>query len=141
MITIESGSWDALRGEASVIRYGVFVVEQAVPEELEMDTLDPACHHWLARTGDGEAVGTARLTPDRHIGRMAVLPEWRGRGVGRALLSAIQQHARDAGLETLHLNAQVSAIAFYEKQGFTVEGPEFMEAGIPHRAMYWSREH
>lgn len=138
MQSIESGAWETLRGDAAVIRFGVFVIEQAVPEELELDLLDPESRHWLIRNAEGAAVGTARLTPDNHVGRMAVLPEWRGRGLGRALLEAIQQYARETGIPTLVLNAQVQAIPFYEKSGFIVEGPEFDDAGLPHRVMYWS---
>lgn len=137
-VKIESGDWDTLRGEAAVIRFGVFVMEQEVPEDLELDLLDPDSRHWIARNVEGSAVGTARLAPDNHVGRMAVLPEWRGRGVGSALLQAIQQHARDNGIPILALNAQVQAIQFYEKFGFIAEGPEFDDAGLPHRLMRWT---
>ncbi|MEX0731330.1 MAG: GNAT family N-acetyltransferase [Aquisalimonadaceae bacterium] len=136
-ISIESGDWDRLRGEAAVIRFGVFVVEQNVPEELELDLLDDSSRHWLARNQNGEVVGTARLTPDHHIGRMAVLADYRGRGIGRGLVRAIQQHARDNGIPQLSLNAQTYAIPFYEKLGFRAEGAEFLDAGILHRTMHW----
>ena len=91
--------------------------------------------HVLALTADGSAVGTGRLLPDGHIGRMAVLRPWRGRGVGAALLTELLRIAQAAGLEDLALNAQTHAIAFYARFGFEPEGETFLEAGIPHRAM------
>lgn len=134
-IQIEHGDWDSLRGDAVVVRFGVFVLEQDVPEDLELDLHDPDCVHWLVRAADGDAIATARLSPDGQIGRMAVVPDWRGRGVGCALLRAMIRHARDTGLPTPHLHAQEQAIAFYEREGFIAEGPSFDDAGIPHRAM------
>ncbi|MCK8515791.1 GNAT family N-acetyltransferase [Methylonatrum kenyense] len=132
---IEHGDWDSLRSEAVVIRFGVFVLEQQVPEELELDLHDPDCVHWLVRAADGDAIATARLAPDGQIGRMAVMPDWRGRGIGSALLRAMVDYAREAGLPTPHLHAQEQALGFYERQGFIAEGPGFDDAGIPHRAM------
>lgn len=134
-LRIEHGDWDRLRGEAVLIRFGVFVMEQEVPEDLELDLLDPDCTHWLVRAPDGEAIATARITPDGQIGRMAVVPDWRGRGVGGTLLREIVRHAGEVGLPTPHLHAQEQAIGFYERQGFIAEGPAFDDAGIPHRAM------
>lgn len=136
-ISLESGDWDSLRGEAAVIRFGVFVIEQEVPEDLELDMLDPLCRHWIARDSRGEAIATARLTADNHVGRMAVVPDYRGKGVGAALLEAIKQHALETGIEELALNAQLQAIPFYEKLGFTASGPVFDDAGIQHRTMHW----
>lgn len=128
-------SWDEARLDARRIRELVFVREQAVPLELEMDEQDPRCDHALAYTADGAAIGTGRLLPDGHIGRMAVLKEWRGKGVGGLLLLALVEHARSRGHATLRLNAQTHAAGFYRRFGFDIAGAEFMEAGIPHVAM------
>ena len=126
---------DAL-GELRGVRDEVFVGEQGVPVELEHDALDPLCVHVLARVLDGTPIGTARLTPDHHIGRMAVRAPWRGRGVGDALLLALVDEARKRGWPEVRLNAQVSAIGFYERHGFQLEGERFVEAGIEHQAMH-----
>jgi predicted GNAT family N-acyltransferase len=117
------------------IRETVFVHEQSVPLELEWDALDPQCIHVIARADDGTAIGTGRLTPERHIGRMAVLREWRGQGVGDALLLALCEQAQRRGWREVALNAQVSAIDFYLRHGFEGHGARFMEAGIEHQAM------
>ena len=76
------------------VRVPVFIIEQQVPEELEWDDADPLSVHVLAREADGTPIGTARLTPDHRIGRMAVLQPWRGRGVGAAMLETLIQRAR-----------------------------------------------
>ena len=91
--------------------------------------------HYEGRLLDGTPVGTARLTPDHHVGRMAVRAPWRGRGVGDALLLALVEEARRRGWPAVHLNSQVSAIGFYERHGFRPQGERFMEAGIEHQAM------
>ncbi len=139
-IRIESGDWDSLRGDAAVIRYGVFVLEQNVPEDMELDLLDPVSRHWLARSPAGNAVATARLTPDHQLGRMAVLREWRGRGIGTRLVETIQQHALERQVAALILHAQLQAIPFYRRLGFLAEGPTFDDAGIPHRRMRWTAD-
>ena len=117
------------------VRTAVFVDEQRVPAQLERDALDPLSTHVLARAADGTAVGTARLTPDRRIGRMAVLPAWRGHGVGAALLEALVAHARGQRWPELTLHAQLHAMPFYARAGFVPAGAEFVEAGIGHRLM------
>ena len=80
-------------------------------------------------------VGTGRLLPDGHVGRMAVLRDWRGRGVGSAILSALVDRAAARGMGRLVLNAQTHAVPFYARHGFAAFGEEFMEADIPHIAM------
>jgi len=122
---------DALRA----VREPVFVQEQQVPIELEWDELDPVCTHVLARDADGAPIGTGRLTPERKIGRMAVLPAWRGRGVGDALLLALVDEAKRQRWPEVKLHAQVTALGFYAKHGFVPVGPRFMEAGIEHQTM------
>ena len=117
------------------VRDVVFVQEQRVPVEIERDALDPACVHVLARDADGRAIGTGRLAPSGKIGRMAVLGEWRGRGVGRAMLLRLLHEARDRGWSELSLHAQVDAEPFYMADGFLPIGDRFEEAGIQHQAM------
>ena len=125
----------ATLAELRAVRDEVFVGEQRVPVELEHDALDPLCTHALARVLDGTPIGAARLTPERHIGRMAVRAPWRGRGVGDALLLALVDEARKRGWPEVRLNSQASAIGFYERHGFAPEGERFIEAGIEHQAM------
>jgi predicted GNAT family N-acyltransferase len=117
------------------IRREVFVVEQHVPEALEWDGIDAACAHVLALDRDGRPIGCGRLLPDGHVGRMAVVAEWRGRGVGTALLAELVALARAAGHARVALNAQTHAMPFYARCGFAPCGEEYEEAGIPHRAM------
>lgn len=132
---VQRVEFDAALDELRAVRDEVFVGEQGVPVEREHDALDPQCAHVLARLLDGTPVGTARLTPDRHIGRMAVRAPWRGRGVGDALLLALVDEARRRGWPDVRLNAQVSAESFYARHGFESEGARFMDAGIEHQAM------
>ena len=134
MVSIELLDWPKAKAEAQRIRFTVFVDEQRVPPELEMDEHDATSVHALAFEG-GKAVGTGRLLLDGHIGRMAVLKEWRGRGVGRALLQALVQAARRRGDRDVVLNSQVHALGFYGAEGFKAEGSVYEEAGIPHQVM------
>jgi predicted GNAT family N-acyltransferase len=117
------------------VREAVFVREQGVPAELEWDDQDAGAWHWLAEAADGSPIGTARLLPTGQVGRMAVLPAWRRRGVGTALLQTVLRDAAARGVGGLWLNAQCSAAGFYERAGFRAEGPVFTEAGIAHRSM------
>ena len=132
---VELLDWEAARPLAAPIRFAVFVEEQKVPEEAEIDERDPHCVHALAWSDDGRPLGTGRLLPDGHIGRMAVLRQARGSGVGSALLRALMQAARRRGDRELMLSAQTHAIGFYERFGFVAEGEQYDDAGIPHRAM------
>jgi len=129
------GAWEDLGPQASRIRSEVFVHEQNVPPELELDPLDIQCVHAIAYAADGRAVGTGRLLPDGHIGRMAVRRPWRGRGVGSLLLAALMAEARRRGDREVVLAAQSHAQDFYARHGFEPEGETFMEAGIPHVLM------
>lgn len=133
--TVRTASWSDDRAVLQSLRRAVFVVEQRVPEELEWDEADALSLHALAQDSHGLPVGTGRLLPDGHVGRMAVLREWRGQGAGSALLEFLVLQARQRGMRRLQLHAQTHAIGFYERQGFVVQGGEFMEAGIPHRRM------
>ena len=132
---VEAGSWNDLGEQARQIRETVFVDEQRVPRDLDMDEHDAASRHVVARDAEGGAIGTGRLLPDGHIGRMAVLAGWRGKGVSRALLERLLEEAARLDQRRLALHAQTRACGFYRRFGFVEEGPEFMEAGIPHRTM------
>ena len=132
---VRRADWAADRDLLQAVRRAVFVVEQAVPEALEWDEFDAVSRHALAVAPDGAAIGTARLLPDGHIGRVAVLASWRGCGVGGALLQHLLDAARRSGLPEVKLNAQVRALGFYRRFGFVAEGEVFDDAGIEHRAM------
>ena len=131
---IELLDWERARGQAAPIRFAVFVEEQGVPFEIELDEYDPVSIHAVAFEGD-KAVGTGRLLPDGHIGRMAVLAAFRNKGVGAALLKELMQAAKRRGDREVALSAQVDAMPFYRAHGFVPEGDEYMEAGIRHQAM------
>jgi predicted GNAT family N-acyltransferase len=133
--TVRVASWSDDPAVLQALRRAVFVIEQNVPENLEWDEADAVSLHALALDADGLPVGTGRLLPDGHVGRMAVVRERRGEGAGRALLVFLIDQARRQGLRSLQLHAQTHAIGFYERQGFVVQGGEFLEAGIPHRLM------
>lgn len=133
--TIVIADWESLRKPARAIRFSVFIVEQRVPVELEWDEFDAVSLHAVAYGPTGEPLGTGRLLPDGHIGRMAVLQTARGLGVGSALLEALIGRAAGLGYPELILNAQTAAVPFYTRFGFAAEGDEFIEAGIPHRVM------
>jgi predicted GNAT family N-acyltransferase len=127
--------WRDAARELRAIRHAVFVVEQRVPESLEWDDADATSLHALARSASGEAIGCARLLPDGHIGRVAVLVAWRRRGAGSALLRRLIDEARARGHARVLLNAQVDAMPFYARYGFVARGDVFDEAGIAHRVM------
>ena len=135
IFNVRQATWSADSAELKGIRTEVFILEQRVPEEDEWDGLDPACLHALAVDAEGAPIGTGRLTPDGKIGRMAVLKEWRGSGVGTAILAFLVAAARSRGLDECQLHAQTHALGFYRRQGFEIIGAEFMEAGIPHHRM------
>ncbi|MBL0143187.1 MAG: GNAT family N-acetyltransferase [Betaproteobacteria bacterium] len=117
------------------IRTTVFVEEQNVPAEIEMDGRDGECAHALAESEAGEAIGTGRLMRDGRIGRMAVLAPWRRKGVGAAILDALMAEARRRGFRETYLHAQSHAQVFYARHGYVAEGEEYLEAGIPHIRM------
>ena len=127
---------------AQAIRFAVFVDEQRVPFEEELDEHDASAHHLLALLGD-RPVGTGRLVIEGEagrIGRMAVLPAARGQGVGGAILQGLVEEAQRRGLRTIYLAAQLHARSFYARHGFVAGGPHFLDAGIWHQRMDLRRE-
>ncbi|MFN3276728.1 MAG: GNAT family N-acetyltransferase [Paracoccus sp. (in: a-proteobacteria)] len=120
------------------LRRAVFIEEQNVPEALELDDLDAGAIHLLARDA-GRPVGTARILikgETGKIGRVAVLAQARGQGLGAALIRAALDALRTRpGITRASLGAQTHAIGFYQKLGFVAEGPVYDDAGIPHRDM------
>ncbi|KAA0011256.1 GNAT family N-acetyltransferase [Billgrantia pellis] len=136
-IEIREGGWAELGTQASEIRRVVFIEEQQVPLEEEWDGRDEASRHFLALR-NGIPLGTARLLPDGHIGRVAVLDKARRLGIGAALMRAAIESACRLGHAQVELAAQTHAIAFYENLGFSAYGDTFMDAGIPHRNMLLS---
>jgi predicted GNAT family N-acyltransferase len=133
--TIRILSWSEARPLARPVREKVFVDEQSVPRELEWDEWDERSDHAIVCDADGHVIGTARLAPNGRLGRMAVLRECRGRGVGAALLKALLGRARELSLSRVTLHAQTHAAGFYRRFGFSEYGGEFLEAGIPHFEM------
>ena len=132
---VEVASWQADQPYLRAVREQVFLVEQRVPENEEWDALDAPSIHALARASDGTPIGTGRLTPEKMIGRMAVLRDWRNKGVGDAILRTLLEQARARGWTELTLHSQTHAVPFYARLGFVQEGEEFEEAGIPHYVM------
>jgi predicted GNAT family N-acyltransferase len=133
--TIHLVTWHDGEPLLRAIREAVFMREQGVTAELEWDGLDDTCHHALALSATGDAIGCGRITPDGHIGRMAVLPEWRGKKVGSAILEALLDYARSQHQTSVEISAQVQALPFYQKFGFEAQGKVFQDAGMPHRKM------
>jgi predicted GNAT family N-acyltransferase len=136
------------RAAAYAVRYDVFVTEQQVPADLELDELDETADHFVAYDDD-RAVGAGRLVvepagfadadpqlgPVAHLGRLAVRPETRGSALGVALVAAIEARAAERGLRVVALSAQTHALGFYERLGYEAHGPVFDDAGLPHRWM------
>lgn len=136
MILIKS--WQDAKNEAYLIRECVFIEEQGVPEDMELDEFDPLAQHALAYL-DSQAIGTARLVtmPGNigRIGRMAVLAAYRRGGIGTQLLRTLLQKATSQNMVKIELHSQLSAIPFYEQFGFIAQGNIYDEAGIAHRDM------
>ena len=141
---VQVTSMEELR-EALAVRFRVFVDEQHVPADEEVDRYDASpsssdALHLLARV-DGVAVGTARLLLDAptsgpiHLGRVAVLAEWRRHDVGNALMGRLHDEAQAHGYRSVEISAQVQAIPFYERLGYVADGPVYLEAGIEPRVM------
>jgi predicted GNAT family N-acyltransferase len=134
-VSIRPATWQADRETLMSVRVRVFVEEQGIPAEEEVDETDPLCRHALAVTTGGEVIGTGRLAPSGKIGRIAVLPAHRGTGVGVAIVRHLVNQATELGLAEVYLHAQADSVGFYERLGFRAEGPAFDEVSIPHRRM------
>lgn len=133
--TVRRASWDVDGALLRGVREAVFVREQGIPAALEWDNADASAMHVLALDASGDAIGTGRLLRDGTIGRMAVLAAHRGRGVGRAVLAALIEAARERGDAEATLSAQTRVVGFYMRMGFTPVGEVYLEAGIPHQRM------
>ncbi|TCO78268.1 GNAT family N-acetyltransferase [Chromatocurvus halotolerans] len=133
-LSLRQADWDRDQGILRTLRETVFVQEQGVPADIEWDGKDAAAAHAIAELGD-RPVACGRLMPDGKIGRMAVLPEARNRGIGARIMTALIDQAMRRGLRTVYLHAQSHAAGFYSRQAFVQEGDTFVEAGIEHVAM------
>ena len=128
-------TWEQAQPTAGPLRFAIFVGEQNVPPGIELDDMDAKCVHAVAFDLDGKAIGTGRLLPDGHIGRMAVTKEWRRRGIGAELLTALMDEARKRGHKDVVLAAQLQAMEFYRSFGFEAEGKVYEDAAILHQSM------
>ena len=128
-------TWEQAQPVAGPLRFAIFVGEQNVPAGIELDDLDAGCVHAVAYDVDGKAIGTGRLLPDGQIGRMAVVVEWRRRGIGAEILAALTEEARKRGHAEVVLSAQLQAAEFYREAGFVAEGKVYEDAGILHQKM------
>jgi len=129
---MRSATWQADRAELEFVRRQVFVVEQKIPESEEWDDADKNSSHVLAFSEKRDAVGTGRIEPTGKIARLAVLAEYRGQGVGTAILTRLIEEARQNGFSQVFLHAQTHALNFYKKFGFVSDEEIFSEGGIPH---------
>jgi len=129
------GRWSEFRQQALPLRLAVFVKEQGVPLELENDEFDEQATHALVTDQEGRVIATGRLLTDGRIGRLAVASDRRSAGVGKRVLQALLDRARELGMSQVQLHARLEAEPFYTKFGFTSQGDVFDEAGSPHIQM------
>ena len=135
MPRIELMEWDKAQTIAGPIRFAIFVGEQNVPPGIELDDKDVECLHAVAFDDSGNAIGTGRLLPEGKIGRMAVVKEWRRRGIGALILKALMEEAGKRGHKEVFLSAQLQAAEFYREHGFEAEGKVYKDAGLLHQDM------
>lgn len=135
--TLKSGAWSELQAEAAAVRYAVFVEEQQVPLSMEMDSQDSSSLHVVAFDGC-LPIGTGRLLSNAHIGRMAVLANYRGQGVGALILQKLMAMAYKRGERAVYLSAQLHALDFYARYGFEPYGDIYQDANIAHRMMRYA---
>jgi predicted GNAT family N-acyltransferase len=133
-IRITSGPYEQSRQDIVRVREEVFIIEQKVPKNLELDDRDVFCVHAVAWL-DGKAIGTGRLDPKGKIGRVAVLQAYRGHGIGKEIMAELEAVARSKKMKRVYLHAQESVISFYENLGYTAYDEMFVEAGIVHQKM------
>ncbi|HXK34522.1 MAG TPA: GNAT family N-acetyltransferase [Dehalococcoidia bacterium] len=137
MIDVRIAATAEERDDAFAVRIAVFVDEQGIPRSEELDELDASAVHCVAYDGR-QPVGAGRLViADGYakVGRMAVLRERRRNGVGALVLAALEREAASRGVREVRLSAQLTARAFYERNGYTASGDVYDEVGIPHIAM------
>lgn len=134
MFSVKQGSWDQLQQDAKLIRELVFICEQNIPEQDEWDDQDAISQHFVVYE-QNQPIATARLLVNNSVGRVAVLKAYRGQGIGRLIMLEIIAYAQAQKRPSLQLSSQVHAISFYEKLGFSVQGDEYDECGIPHIEM------
>ncbi|SLM29657.1 putative Acetyltransferase, GNAT family [Desulfamplus magnetovallimortis] len=132
---IETTSFEDSEAELRTIRETVFCLEQNVPRDIEWDGEDSDCAHVIAYDENNAPIGTGRIKPDGKIGRLAILKEYRQRGIGEKILNSLIDLARNKGLNQVYIHAQTHAESFYHKRGFAREGDEFIEADIKHIKM------
>lgn len=132
---IRSGSWAQLQQDAKRIREQVFIQEQQIAPEDEWDAEDSVSQHFVAYDHE-QPIATARLLRSNSIGRVAVLKDYRGKGIGKLLMEAVIAQARIECREFLKLSSQVHAIEFYAALGFAVQGEEYLDCEIPHIDMW-----
>jgi len=133
--TVSLVSWHNGEQLLKSVREAVFIREQDVPEVLEWDELDDGCLHALALSYQGDAIGSGRMLADGHVGRVAVLPEWRKQKVGSTIMEAFLEYAVAHDYKQVDVDAQTHAMCFYRNFGFVEEGDVFMDAGLPHIRM------
>jgi len=134
-LQIRLAPWETDHAAIRAIRNAVFTDEQGISAKLDFDGRDHECVHVLACLADGECIGTARMLPDGHVGRIAVHKQWRGKGMGTRLVEYLNGVAGDRGFSEIYLHSQIQAAAFYSRLGFETRGDSFMEAGIEHVLM------
>lgn len=138
MFNVTITSSDQEREDAFFVRRKVFVEEQGVPLALELDELDKTADHFVVYTNT-TPIGAGRIRETNEgigkVERVCVLPEYRGMNLGKLIMKALEDHAATKDFEKIILNAQSYALPFYEKLGYVITSPEFMDADIPHRAM------
>jgi len=134
--TVSLVSWHDAEPLLKSVREAVFIKEQGIPAELEWDGLDEGCRHALALSLQGQAIGCGRMLSTGHVGRIAVLPQWRKQKVGTAIMEALLDYARAHEYKQVDVDAQTYALPFYRGFGFAEQGKEFMDAGLPHNKMF-----
>ena len=137
---IKYGSWDQFRLQAAAIRTEVFIQEQQIAAADEWDSEDAGAVHFVLFDQD-KAIATARLLPDRRVGRVAVLQTYRGQGLGKVLMQSIIDYAQQQHYGRLQLSAQVQATNFYQSLGFSAYGETYLDCGIPHIDMQLDLPH
>ncbi len=130
-VTIQQVTWPAAESELRAVRTPVFIEEQFVTPEFEWDDIDASAVHLLA-TYENQPIACLRIIHYQKIGRMAVIKQWRGVGLGAALLQKAISFCKECGSKSIYLSAQTHAINFYQKAGFKQISDEYCDVNIPH---------